>query len=89
MLSRLPANQGGRSWTRAADSGKTVPLFLLDDALEAVAPIATLTGAERDKVRVKRTSRNLERAGWWARDGLVPLVCCRKACHKAKRRVGV
>jgi hypothetical protein len=23
------------------------------------------------------------------RDGLGPLVCCRKACHKAKRRVGV
>ena len=22
-------------------------------------------------------------------DGLVPLVCCRKACHKAKRRVGI
>jgi len=32
-----------------------------------------------------------ERVGDWGgpEDGLGPLVCCRKACHKAKRRVGV
>ena len=37
-------------------------------------------------------SRTLERAGrrlGRTGDGLGPLVCCRKACHKAKRRVGV
>ena len=37
-------------------------------------------------------SRNLERAGrrlGRTEDGLGPLVCCRKACDKAKRRVGV
>jgi hypothetical protein len=36
--------------------------------------------------------RNLERADRWlgrAGDGLGPLVCCRKECHKAKRRVEV
>ena len=30
-----------------------------------------------------------ERVGdWGGPDGLGPLLCCRKACHKAKRRVG-
>jgi hypothetical protein len=32
---------------------------------------------------------SLERVSdWGGPDGLGPLVCCRKACHKAKRRVG-
>ena len=40
-------------------------------------------------LRIGLGSRTLERAGRWLgpQDGLGALVCCRKACHKAERRV--